>query len=119
MAFPEIDQQQGQPEIVQQVPEQVEIPAEVEQGTGVQATPSQPQALQFPNGQIAAQPVPTPHDDLNVPTFKVTDFENQEQVEKYSQGNATDSITWKAVGFLRLIHQKALKNIRVIFGGQN
>lgn len=120
MASPEIEQQQPQqPEVVQQVPTQVEIPPQVEQGQTqqpVQAVPAEPQQLIHPSGQVLAQPNPAPQDVADLPTFEVPEFTSEEQVEQYTHGDADNSITWKAVGLLRLIHAKAMHGVRIVFG---
>jgi len=61
MATPEQERSRTPGEVVEH-PEQVEIPRHVEQGTGAQATPHQPQQLQDDQGQVVATPHPAPAD---------------------------------------------------------
>lgn len=119
MAIPEIEPrpQQPQPEVVQQIPEQAEIPAHVEQATGVQAVPAQPQPLQQ-NGQVVAQPVPPPQDDNNMPTI-VVPADSEEQLEKLAQGDPEDASTWWGVAWLYIIKQKLHDGVRAVFSRNN
>lgn len=115
MSTPEILPQSPVPPEVQHVPQTPEIPAHVEQGTGMQAVPSDPQQLQTLQGQVLAQPTnPTPQTDPNAPTVTIP-AHSQEQLVQMSQGNPDDSSTWFGVEWLRRLKQAIHSGIRAIF----
>ena len=119
MSAPEYQPQSPQPEQqadVQQVPEQV-IPPEVEQATGAQQSPPDPQqqinqALQQqPQPQQQAQPQAT--QTMSVPAA------SQQQLDDYAKGDAANSSTWFGVYWVRRAKQALQDGIQVVFGQQN
>lgn len=116
MSTPEILPQSPPPPEVQHVPQTPEIPAHVEQGTGMQAVPADPQQLQTLQGQVLAQPVnPAPVQPLqNMPTVTIP-AQSQEQLLQMSHGNPDDTTTWFGVEWLRRIKQAVHSGMRAIF----
>lgn len=116
MATPEILPQQPMPE-AQHVPQNPEIPQELEQQTGVQPVQQDPQALQDSQGRIVAQPVNTApvHPVQNAPLVNVP-AQSQEQLSQMSQGDPSDTSTWFGVEWLRAVKSAILQGKQVIFG---
>lgn len=116
MAIPEYDQQPSTSEQIQQRAEQIDLPQDIEQGTGASVVQQTPQPLTDPeDDRVIAQPVPDPQDQ-NGPSITIPEYyQSEEQLEKYTHGSASDSITWQAVGLVRKIHMAVRKGWRVIF----
>ena len=113
MAIPE---QQPAPDAqVREIPEQAEIPVQVEQATGVHSIPVAPQPV-INGAATLAQPVPAPKSNKKTVTIPAR---SQEDLLQMSKGKAEDSQTWFGVFWLYKI-KKALKNgLDVLFGGDN
>lgn len=112
---PEIEKPQTQPQeqgVIKEVPETPEIPSQLEK-QGVTVTPA----------QVAAKV----SDDQGVPmiqtpaaqTITITIPTSQEQLADWSKGSPSDSLTWLAMFWLRMIKKAFRFGWRVITkGGQ-
>jgi len=115
MAHPELQPQTHAPPEVQHVPQTPEIPADVEQETGMQAVQTHPQKLQTPEGQVLAEPV-SPIADSTEETTVTIPAQSQAELEQMSKGDSTNTSTWFGVGWLRRIKQAVVSGKKVIFG---
>jgi len=114
MAGPEYQPTSPQPEApVQQVPEQAEIPREVEQATGAQVIPHQPDPLQQ-NGQTVAQPA-VPAQDPSGPSITIP-AHNEEELNKMAHGKPEDSKTWFGVYWLYRLKKALHSGAKAVFG---
>lgn len=116
MANPEILPQQVAPPEVQHVAHTPEIPPQIEQATGVQAVPANPQQLQAQDGQVLAQPTAPPVQTMeNLPPVNIP-AQSYVQLEQMSKGDPDNTSTWFGVKWIRNIKQAVISGKRVIFG---
>lgn len=108
------------PEIRTEIPPQVEQVAEnyqetpIEAAEGVQSTPSTPTnvpQVQVPSGQTI-QPVPSPSDGPSITLPSAP-----EDLEKQAKGSITNTTTWSAAFWLRMMKKAILKHINILVGG--
>ena len=105
MTTPEIVEKVGSepslPEGVKEIPEKVEIPEDVERVTGVRAKPANITA------QVADDSTKTQVPSSTPPSVTVSVPATPAQLTNWLQGSPSNSITWFATFWLRLI-RKAL-----------
>jgi hypothetical protein len=116
MANPEIDQvsqpEQGDQQQVESRPEELSLPEHIEEGTGIQATPTQLQSLTDDSGQVVAQSHP------GEPELEVISIETDpETAHTWSGGKFEDSKTWLGVRVIRRVKQAILSGRKIIIGG--
>lgn len=112
MAIPEQQPEVPPDQQVTEIPTQPEIPAAVEQATGVSAVPSTPQPLQGDNNQPLATPVPPPPagNSIKIPVA------SQEVLAQMAKGDAANSQTWFGVFWLKKIKKAIKDGLSVLFG---
>jgi len=112
MALPEAAPIAPPDQQVQEIPTVPEVPAAVEQATGVQAVPSTPQPLQDSSGATVAQPVPAPPSgpSITIPAA------NAQVLTQMAKGNAANSQTWFGVFWLKKIKKAIKDGLAVLFG---
>ena len=97
----------------QEVPEQVEIPRELEEATGVQAVPHQPQPLQQ-KGKIVAQPMIPARDpsgsSITIPAH------DEKELEQMAKGDLESSETWFGAYWLYRLHKAIRSGVKAIYG---
>ncbi len=98
---------------VVEIPDQPEIPSNIETATGVTSVPTTPAPIQGPADQPVVQSVPAPAQ--NTPQVKIPAVD-EKQLEEYSRGNKTDAKTWFGVFWIRKIKQAIGGGLSVIFG---
>ncbi len=95
--------------VVQEIPDTPEIPSHLEQG-GVAVTQTQFTAqVTDDQGQPMIQAPSTSNIKIQIPADPQT-------LEGWSKGSITESITWYAVFWLRLIKKAVLKGWHIIVG---
>lgn len=107
----EIKENQELQDGYQEIPETPEIPVHVEQG-GVNVAQTQFSAQV--NDDQGKPLIQTP----KIPSISIQTPADQTNLEVWSKGPITESLTWFAVFWLRLIKKASLKGWNVITGGQ-
>lgn len=112
MAIPEQHPEIPPDQQVTEIPEAPEIPAHVEQATGVSSVPTQPRPLQDDTGAVVAQPVPPPPSGPSV----TIPAQSQAVLAQMAKGNASSSQTWFGVFWLKKIKKALKEGLAVLFG---
>lgn len=108
MAFPEHETQASLPEQTPEVshyPEQVEIPAYIEQG-GVQPVPNHPSSLQDPQSGMTVAQNMTMQPAVVIPADPQT-------LRTWSKGSSSSSQTWLGVFWERVVKRALLLGRKV------
>lgn len=114
MALPETAPTLPPDQQVQEIPDTPEIPAHVEQATGVSPVPSTPRPVQGDDQQVV-QPIPAPKSTKPSITIPATSQANLQQMAK---GNIVNSQTWFGVFWLKKIEKALRDGLEVLFGKQ-
>lgn len=102
-AVPQPGTEQTRQEVVEKVPEDMEIPAHIERNTGAQATPSVfTQTVQDDQGQHLIQTPQNQQVTIHVPA-------DDQQLQDAAKGKPDKAKTWSAKYWIRMV-RKAIKN---------